>query len=408
MSNTDSAIEKKLWLETISAQIERELKLRQSGKLTGIALWGLLLHFLYKSFTSWFPLLYTSGNLFQFFLFSSVFINLVVILFVGFTQVFHVSLAEKETSLFPKLGEVNMGLIFCSLSLFSLSGLLLNLLSTGIFFLGNGPFVAGSILSVFWFFVFFTFFLLWIFSSIENHSSFTRSMFLSAKNLLDRIKSGQKIRIILYAITGATFFILISKFPTEMNSNLTSTLEVSAEFVAMHFVLMTVLFGFGKTSKLSILEQIEQKILLDKISLNQIKEEYELTLLGSSFYRWFSGQNEMLETASIDLSREIAMSLEQAEKIAKDAKGGQAEISTQLDSINDGLLKAQKVFEETLTCMIARIEFASQIGMLAKNESNKFNDLLIIIRKRMTDKLAEANQSCNEFKRLRTACLAKA
>lgn len=408
MSNTDGAAEKKLWLETISAQIERELKLKQSGKLAGIALWGLLLHFIYKSLTVWFPVLYTYGNLFQFFLFSSVFINLAVVLFVAFTQVFNVSLTDRETSLFPRLGEVNMGLIFCSLSLFSLSGLLLNLLSTGIFFLGNGPFVAGSILSIFWFFVFITFFLLWVFSSIDNHSSFTRSIFLPAKNLLDRIKSGQKIRIILYAITGATFFILISKFPTEMNSNLTSNLEVALEFVAMHIVSLVILCGLGTTSKLSMLESLEQKILLNRIPTGQIKEEYELTLLGSSFYRWISEAKEQIATASVDLSWEIAMSLEKAEKLAKDAKGNQAEISAQLNSINDDLLKARNGFEETFACMIARIDFAAKIGMFAKNENDKFNELMDFIRKEMDEKLIEANRSCNEFKRLYPASSAKA
>ncbi len=408
MSNTDGAAEKKLWLETISAQIERELKLKQSGKLTGIALWGLLLHFIYKSLTVWFPVLYTYGTLFQFFLFSSVFINLAVVLFVAFTQVFNVSLTDRETSLFPRLGEVNMGLIFCSLSLFSLSGLLLNLLSTGIFFLGNGPFVAGSILSVFWFFVFITFFLLWVFSSIDNHSSLTRSIFLPAKNLLDRIKSGQKIRIILYAITGATFFILISKFPTEMNSNLTSNLEVALEFVAMHFVSLVILCGFGINSKLSMLESLEQKILLDRIPTGQIKEEYELTLLGSSFYRWISEAKEQIATASVDLSREIAMSLEKAEKLAKGSKSGQVEVSTQLNSINDDLLKTRNGFEETFTSMIAQIEFAIKIGMFSKHESEIFNELMDIIRKKMAEKLLEADQGCNEFKRLHPAISAGA
>lgn len=278
MANLDSQTEKKLWLETISKQVDREINRRRSSSVTSLAFFGLIIGLLYRGLTHWLPTIYVDGNLFSIFLFSSVFINLGIILALVFSQVYKKSVSPDETRLFPEFGKLNMGLVFCSLAMLSLSGLLLNSLSAGLFFMGKGPFIAGSILSVFWLLTFLTFSILWIFTLLKKHSSFSKSIFYSSKSPLNKEQNGKRIRIILYIIAGATIFILISKFPTTMDTSVTNNLTVSAEFILLHFVLLISMWRFGIISKESLMEDLERKVLMDKIPANKIRKEYEMIL----------------------------------------------------------------------------------------------------------------------------------
>ncbi|MGM0600165.1 MAG: hypothetical protein ACQETH_10165 [Candidatus Rifleibacteriota bacterium] len=285
------------WLKTISNLISREISRR---RLSGSANWVLIalaVYFFYKGISEWIPSFYVVKNLFPFLLFSSVFLNLGTVVFCCYVMFFKFSKVE-DTRCLPRLRDMSKGGIFASMSLFSFSVLIINALSTYFLFLENGPFFAGALLTLIWLITFLIFAINGIrlyrqSSSIETvevnapepetatKDSNKESSNESASPLPESKKS-QAFRIVFYVFSGATLFVLLSKFPPVMNENIVNMISYALQFSVFHFVLLFSILRFWVINKEALLEELERKILVDQIDLQQIKKEYESLIEGKN------------------------------------------------------------------------------------------------------------------------------
>jgi hypothetical protein len=280
------------WLKTVSNQINREISRR---RLSGSANWFLIalaIFLFYQAISEWIPSFYVVKNLFPFLLFSSVFLNLATIVFCCYLMFFKFSRVE-DTRLLPPLKDLSKTGIFVSMSLFSFSVFIINSLSCYFLFLENGPLFSGLLLAAIWLVSFVVFTI----GGIKQSQKSASTEAIVSQPSTDETTAGeqehekenaisseasktvftrtQAFRITLYVFSGATLFILLSKFPPVINENIVNMISYALQFCVFHFVLLFSILRFWVINRESLLEELERKILVDQIDLEQIRKEYE-------------------------------------------------------------------------------------------------------------------------------------
>jgi hypothetical protein len=266
------------WLKTISNQISREIARRKLSSSANWVLIALAVFLFYKGISEWIPSFYVVKNLFPFLLFSSVFLNLGTMIFCCYVMFFKFSEVEDIRCL-PRLSDMSKDGIFASMSLFSFSVLVINSFSTYFLFLENGPFLSGLLLTIIWLVTF----LIFVIGGIRMHR---QSPAIETDEKKDSKKDvttapapiSKKVlacRIAFYVFSGATLFVLLSKFPPVIDENIVNMVSYALQFCVFHFVLLFSILRFWVINKEALLEDLERKILVDQIDLQQIRKEYE-------------------------------------------------------------------------------------------------------------------------------------
>lgn len=292
MLDCENKLTKKHWLDTISKQIDREINCRRASGGANWALLGLVAYFIYQGITNWLPSFYAESNLFPFLLFSSIFINLGAMTSLIYLYFFKFSNGKETAKILPKFEEMNKGILLSSLSFFSLSAFVLNLLSTYLFYLENGPLLGGSILSIFWLYYILQFVFLGYSFMNGKKPSWVSASFLLAENPAAEVVQTKSKRILFYIFSGTTLFIFFSKLPPVIDENIANMISFSAQFCLLHFVALFSMLRFSAVDKEALLQELEKKILLDKISVDEIKGEYEMALSFAEKFEKPSCENE--------------------------------------------------------------------------------------------------------------------
>ena len=280
------------WLKTVSNQINREISRRRLSASANWFLIALAIFLFYQGISEWIPSFYVVKNLFPFLLFSSVFLNLGTIVFCCYLIFFKFSRVE-DTRLLPPLKDLSKTGIFASMSLFSFSVLIINSFSSYFLFLENGPLFSGLLLTFIWLVAFLIFVICGIKQSRQSTLEEASEVSSSAKDPTENDQESQKedsagsvtespidiktqaFRITLYVFSGATLFILLSKFPPVIDKNIVNMVSYALQFCVFHFVLLFSILRFWVINKETVLEELERKILIDQIDLEQIRKEYE-------------------------------------------------------------------------------------------------------------------------------------
>jgi hypothetical protein len=202
----------------------------------------------------------------------------------------------EDTRCLPRLKDMSKGGIFASMSLFSFSVLIINSLSTYFLFLENGPFLSGMLLTLIWLVTFLVFVIGGIrlyrrSSSVEtvevnqpdtetalkedSEQDSNKENSNESASAMSVSKKIQAFRIVFYLFSGATLFVLLSKFPPVIDENIVNMVSYAMQFCVFHFVLLFSILRFWVINKEALLEELERKILLEQIDLQQIQKEYE-------------------------------------------------------------------------------------------------------------------------------------